>query len=203
MTRPDEALAVDTVKGDLQAFEELVKRYQGAVFRLAFRMTGQREEAEDAAQEVFIQVFKKMYQFDPDKRFAPWLFRVATNICISRLRARKKVIMLNFDDPAQRRLEFEQADIDADPLISLEKSELQREVQEVLQELPEHYRLLLIMRYQLELNSQEIARSLETTRENVDVKMHRARRLLRTAMLKRLQEREETYGLQTRRQVKH
>jgi len=203
MTRPDEVLAVDTVKGDLQAFEELVKRYQGAVFRLAFRMTGQREEAEDAAQEVFIQVFKKMYQFDPDKRFAPWLFRVATNICISRLRARKKVIMLNFDDPAQRRLEFEQADIDADPLISLEKSELQREVQEVLQELPEHYRLLLIMRYQLELNSQEIARSLETTRENVDVKMHRARRLLRTAMLKRLQEREETYGMQTRRQVKH
>ena len=61
-------------------------------------MVGQKEEAEDLTQEVFIHVYQKITRFNPAKKFKPWLYRVAVNTCISRLRRKQKVVFLNYDD---------------------------------------------------------------------------------------------------------
>ncbi|MGE5405608.1 MAG: RNA polymerase sigma factor [Candidatus Saccharibacteria bacterium] len=194
----DEMLAADTLKGNLDAFEELVGRYQKPVFRVAYRMMGNHEEAEDVAQEVFINVYNKMYQFDPSKKFAPWLFKITTNTCISRLRRKKKVVLLNFEEAATRQIEYEHSDY-IDPLANLERAELRETVNKAMLEMPETYRAIIILRYQMDLTNSEIAETLGITRENVEVKMHRARKMLRGILASKLTEGGINNGLQAGR----
>lgn len=82
----DELLASRSLNGDLDAFEELVNRFKNRVFALVYRIVGQQQEAEDVTQEVFLAVYEKLYQYDKNKKFAPWIFRIATNASISALR---------------------------------------------------------------------------------------------------------------------
>lgn len=187
MAESNEALAAETLKGDLDAFEELVQRFQQQVFRVAYRMVGQKEEAEDIGQEVFLNVYQKMYQYDVSKPFAPWLYRITVNTCISWLRRKKKVVLLNFDDAATRHIEYEHTEY-IDPLVSLEQEELARQIKDTVDRLPEAYRTVLILRYQLDLTNQEIADTLGITRANVEVKVHRARRMLRNLLVQSGQE---------------
>ena len=85
----DESLASKSLEGDMSAFEELVNRYKRPVFSLVYRMVGQYQEAEDITQEVFINVYEKLYQFDSNRKFSPWIYRIATNASISALRKKK------------------------------------------------------------------------------------------------------------------
>jgi len=187
----DERLVHETVQGNLQAFEELVHRYQRQVFTIAYRMTNQREEAEDIAQEVFITVYQKLYQFDTSRRFAPWIQRITVNTCITRLRRKKKVVLVNFEDNMSNRADpFLNIDYN-DPAVIYDREELKQDIKEALLQLPESYRAMLILRYQLDMSNQEIADALGITRENVEVKMHRARKSLRKVLLERRHERRQ------------
>ena len=85
----DELLASRSLNGDLDAFEELVNRFKNRVFALVYRIVGQQQEAEDVTQEVFLAVYEKLYQYDKNKKFAPWIFRIATNASISALRKKE------------------------------------------------------------------------------------------------------------------
>lgn len=196
MATSDESLAAEVLKGNLDAFEELVKRYQQAIVKIAYRMVGDRDEAEDIAQEVFIKVYNNIHLFDSDKRFAPWLYRIATNTCISRLRRRKKVVLLNFEDGLTRQLEYQNTDY-IDPLERLENEELHKLIMQTLLDLPESYRMVIILRYQADLTNQEISESLGITKENVEIRIHRARKMLRTLLISRLGEGRTGNGLQT------
>ncbi len=189
MAPSDERLVYEVLKGNLSAFEELVHRYERQVFTIAYRMTNQREEAEDIAQEVFINVYRKLYQFDTSRSFAPWIQKIAVNTCITRLRKKKKVITVSFDDNINNRSSVG-LNIDyGDPSVVYDRQQLREDISEALLELPETYRAMLILRYQLEMSNQEIAESLGITRENVEVKMHRARKSLRRVLLERRGER--------------
>ncbi|ADI02173.1 MAG TPA: sigma-70 family RNA polymerase sigma factor [Syntrophothermus lipocalidus] len=191
MAPSDERLVHETVQGNLQAFEELVHRYQRQVFTIAYRMTNQREEAEDIAQEVFITVYQKLYQFDTSRRFAPWIQRITVNTCITRLRKKKKVVLVNFEDNISNRADpFLNIDYN-DPAVVYDREELKLDLKEALLQLPESYRAMLILRYQLDMSNQEIADALGITRENVEVKMHRARKSLRKVLLERRDERRQ------------
>lgn len=185
----DERLAYETLQGNLTAFEELVHRYQRVVFTIAYRMLNHREEAEDIAQEVFITVYQKMYQFDTSKKFAPWIQRITVNTCITRLRKRKKVVLVNFDETVAHRNELTlNANYD-DPSIIYDREELKDDIKTALLNLPESYRAMIVLRYQMDMSNQEIADTLGITRENVEVKMHRARKSLRTILMRQREER--------------
>ncbi|HWQ75190.1 MAG TPA: sigma-70 family RNA polymerase sigma factor [Syntrophomonas sp.] len=185
----DESLSQQVLSGDTAAFEELMNRYKRSIFTIAYRMMGNYHEAEDICQEVFITVFNKMYQFDSSKKFAPWINRIAVNTCISTLRKRNKVVSLSFDETYVPGNDQELNDLYEDPHLIIEQQELKAEIEEALLELPESYRVVLILRYQLDLKNQEIAEVIGASRENVDVKIHRARKALRRAMLKKWNER--------------
>jgi RNA polymerase sigma-70 factor (ECF subfamily) len=185
----DEILTAKTLRGEVSAFEELVDRYKKSVFAIIFRMTGQYQEAEDIAQEVFVTVYQKLYQFDSSKKFAPWIHRIAINTCISSMRKNNKVILLNFDETFTIQSESESFQKYGDPESALERNELKAEIRAALMELPESYRSVLILRYQLDLNNQEIAETLGVSKENVEVKVHRARKSLRRIITRRWKER--------------
>lgn len=81
----DRDLAIRARRGDAEAFGELVRRYQGSVFNVCYRLLGERREAEDMAQEAFIRAYGRLETFDADRPFGPWIRRVAANACFNRL----------------------------------------------------------------------------------------------------------------------
>lgn len=184
----DEMLAQSILDGETAAFEELLNRYKKSVFTIAYRMMGNYHEAEDISQEVFVCVYNKLYQFDRSKKFSPWIHRIVVNTCISTMRKRNKVVALNFDESFVPHYDVEQNEVSEDPHLVFEKKELKTEIDAALMELPESYRVVIILRYQLDLKNQEIAEIMDVSRENVEVKIHRARKALRKIIIKRWSE---------------
>ncbi|MGI5912243.1 MAG: RNA polymerase sigma factor [Syntrophomonadaceae bacterium] len=191
----DESLALAILNGDLSAFEELVNRYKKPIFSIVYKMIGQYQEAEDVTQEVFVSVYQKLYQFDSNKKFAPWIYRIAANASISALRKRKKTIIVDFDETYGKAYEDYYTGDTCNPHIVLEREELKYYINEAINELPSNYRIVIILRYQMELNNQEIADILEISKENVEVKVHRARKALRKIIQKSWAERGLKYEL--------
>lgn len=183
----DEILAEKSLAGDLEAFEELVNRFKNRVYALVYRIVNQQQEAEDITQEVFLTVYEKLYQYDSSKSFAPWIFRIATNASISTLRRKKKVVMLNFDETFTSTYDVDYSN--SNPQFVLERKELNEEISQAIMKLPENYRTIIALRYHLDLDNQEIADVLEISKENVEVRIHRARKALRKAILQNNAER--------------
>jgi len=150
---------------------------------------GQYQEAEDVTQEVFINVFEKLYQFDADKKFAPWIYRIASNTSISALRKKKNVIVVDFDEVPQVAYESTIAGESYNPQHLYEREELKGLINDAITELPESYRMVIILRYQMDLDNQEIADILDISKENIEVRVHRARKALRQIIQKRWEER--------------
>lgn len=196
----DENLAALALEGKLSAFEELINRYKNSIFGIVYRIIGQYQEAEDVCQEVFIIVYEKLYQFDPGRKFAPWINRIAINTSISNIRKKKKVITLAFEESM-----YNQNDVPYsvsykdDPELMFEEKELEQEINAAIQALPDSYREVIILRYRLDLSNQEIADTLSISRENVEVKIHRARKALRNILLHKWNEKGLTYELPANR----
>ena len=185
----DEMLADRILRGDTAAFEELVDRYKNSIFHIVYRLVGQYQEAEDITQEVFILVYDKLYQFDRTKRFSPWIHRIAVNTAISNLRKKKKVVHLSFDESFGQPYEDYPSVLESDPEVMFERKEVMEDIRASIAELPESYRSVLILRYQMDMKNAEIAQILGVSKENVEVRIHRARKALRKVLLKNWEER--------------
>lgn len=164
-------------RGDKLAFAQIVAEFQTPVYNLAYRMLGNRNEAEDAAQETFLRAYTRLKSYNLQQSFGTWLLAIAAHYCIDRLR-RRKFQWLSFDDPHW--------DESAPPLIADEPSPEQRvlareqeeQVQRGLQQLPPRYRLVLILKYWHDLSLEEIADLTDDSVGNVKVKLFRARQML-------------------------
>ncbi|MGI5879717.1 MAG: RNA polymerase sigma factor [Syntrophomonadaceae bacterium] len=194
----DEMLAARILNGDSAAFEELVNRYKNSIFNIVYRLVGQYQEAEDISQEVFILVYEKMYQFDRKKKLSPWIHRIAVNTAISSLRKKKNVVNLSFDESFGKAYDNYPLINDFDPQLLFERKELAEVINSALMELPEGYRAVLVLRFQMDLKNQEIAEILGVSKENVEVKIHRARKALRKILMIKLSERGEFHELSAR-----
>lgn len=86
---PNKKRIKQVIKGDQDAFAEIVEIYSNSIFQLGYRMLGNRQEAEDIAQEAFIRAYVNIKSFNQDLKFSTWLFRIATNLCIDRIRKKK------------------------------------------------------------------------------------------------------------------
>ena len=95
----DEVLVKQSKEGDLSSFEELAKRYEKKIYNLAYRITGNREDASDVLQETFLQAFRKLASFKSKAKFTTWLYRIAVNICLMRKRREKKMGTISLDIP--------------------------------------------------------------------------------------------------------
>jgi RNA polymerase sigma-70 factor (ECF subfamily) len=176
--RPDESLAREAAAGSRQAFDLLVARHARAVYALARRFTGTHEDADDIAQETFLQVWRSLQRYDPERPFRPWLNRIAANMALKHLRRRR----------SRREVEFE--DLDGLPIPPAQPgSDPSREVESGFQlaairraRLKPEDRLLLHLRAEEGMSYAEIAAAMELPMGTVMSRLHRARRSLR-AML--------------------
>lgn len=172
---------------DERAFVECVRLHQDKVYGLVFRMLGNRTEAEDVAQEVFVTVWKSIDSFRGESRLSTWLFRVAANHCKNRikyLRRRAHRATTELDDHAERALLQSQGtstlgQADARPDQVLEAGQLEGIVQRAIEKLDEEPRLLLVLRDVEELSYEEIMQITGLPEGTVKSRLHRARQVLK------------------------
>jgi RNA polymerase sigma-70 factor (ECF subfamily) len=161
--------------GNDDAFTELVNAYQTPVYNLCYRMLGEAQAAEDAAQETFLRAYQNLMRYDPKRPFATWLLSIAAHYCIDRLR-RRKFIFLSVDDDETT---FELPDIDApNPENESVHSEQRAQIQALLKELDATDRAAIVLRYWYDFSEAEIAQSLSLTVSAVKSRLHRARKAL-------------------------
>ena len=167
---------------DEQAFEEIVRTYGDKVFSLIYRMLGNRQEAEDVAQDVFITVFKTIESFRGEAKFSTWLLRIAANHSKNRIKhlARRPTEGVDPEDVSQVRLSSDrpappvQAQIDA-PDKLMEAAEMEAHVQRAIEALDEDQRLLVVLRDVEEMSYQEIGEITGLPEGTIKSRLHRAR----------------------------
>ena len=169
----EEALLISRARdGDQEAFRQLVERYQGAVYNLAYRMLGDPGDAEDAAQEIFVRIYRQLGRYDPARKFSTWTLAIATNYCIDQLRRRRMQLV-----PLENIIPWARAR-EAGPEGEAITQEQRDEVQRLIARLPEKYRAPLVLRYFDELSCAEIAEVLGMPEGTVKTQIHRARKAL-------------------------
>lgn len=165
----DEQLVLEVKKGNKEAFETLVKRFQQPIFTLCFRYLGNRADAYDASQETFIRLYQKAYLFDTCQSFKPWLYKIAINICKDQYK--KKKYWENLDPNLESALGNPQAD--------LEQSQIQKTIEVAILKLPPKYRTAIILRHLRDLEYEEISQVLDLPLNTVKTHIRRARELLK------------------------
>ena len=180
--------------GDQGAFDRFVEVFHSKLFQYLLLMCGQREDPEEVAQDTLFKVFENIDQLRDPERVRPWVFRIARNACY--MRRRKSVFAptqeLSLDDllphseqeGGHRKLEI--ADWSALPDDQVLRAELRDVIHQAIQELPEIYRAVILLRDVEELNTDEAAQVLDVTPESVKTGLHRARLAVRQKLDKYL-----------------
>lgn len=168
--------AIAAQNGDQWAFTNLIQRYERAVYNLCYRMLGNPNAAEDAAQEAFLRAYRAIHRYDTNRKFSTWVMSIASNYCIDQLR-KKRLLTLSFDEMPY----LDVSEKGPGPEGSLLIGERKTEVRRLLGELSELDRAAVIMRYWYELSYDEIGEALSLTNSAVKSRLHRARRTLADA----------------------
>jgi len=157
-------------RGDSEAFGDLVLRYERRLVRVILRFVHDQELARDLAQEAFLKAFQRLEQFDPSRRFGPWLFRIGVNLTLDHLRRRKRRgRWALFSDIGK--------DSQPDPSVADPRKtlDLSQEVRAVLDELPENYRSVLVLRDLENFSTSEIAAILDRKEATIRWRLAEAR----------------------------
>lgn len=168
-------------QGDKKAFSELVTNHSERVYNLALRILRNKEDAEDILQETFLTALEKFDSFDGRSAFFTWIYRIATNASLMKLR-RKKIVYTEFPDNPDLEKNIENAafvDWSQDPTANVQDKELKSILDKSINELPEIYRTVFIMRDLEYLSIKETSKILEIGEENVKIRLRRARFYLR------------------------
>lgn len=169
------------LNGDEQAFTELLDLYQTPVHNLCYRMLGNPQEAEDAAQETFWRAYRNLQRYDPNRSFPTWLLSIAAHYCIDQQR-RRRLPVIELDEIFE-----DMEDITADPAPTPEKIIAENEdiqaVQKQLAGLNPGDKAVLVLRYFQEMSEDEICKALSISKSAVKSRLHRARLHLANQMM--------------------
>lgn len=160
-------------KGNSQAFGSLVELYQRPVYNMCYRMLGNAEDAEDAAQEAFFRAYKAIKRYDPSRAFSTWLLSIAAHYCIDQIRRRRFQVVSVEDLPYQ---DLPDAELGVEA--SFTRKEEQRRIRAILEVLDATDRAAVVMYYWYDFSYDEIADALSLTMSAVKSRLHRARRAM-------------------------
>lgn len=157
-------------QGNQEAFTQIVETYQNPVHNLCYRMLGNPQAAEDAAQETFWRAYSKINRYDPQRSFITWLLSIAAHYCIDQQR-RKRLPTMDLNEI----IEFNAKDPGPNPEKATIETEFSEDVQRQLSQLNEKDRAVLVLRYYYECSEEEISQALSVTKSAVKSRLHRAR----------------------------
>lgn len=183
----DNLLIEQCLKGQQSSFSELIDEYKNMVFSLSYKMTNSLEDAEDISQEVFIRVYKSLYNFNPRYKFSTWLYQLTLNICRDRFR-KGKIPSVSLDTPPNK---DDQKDFSSiipdnqnnpeDIIMGVEQTNF---INDLITSLPLKYREVIILRHLKDLSYDEMSKILNISLGSVKTRLFRARELLKNKLKK-------------------
>jgi len=198
----DELALVQRAKsGDVEAFEELVRRYDRNVFRIAQHITQNREDAEDVVQDAFLKAYNNLGQFQGQSKFYTWLVRIAVNEALMKLRRRRPERTVSLDEEVKTEddsVQREVADWSPNPEQQYTQAELRDILDRTIHGLPATFRTVFVLRDVEGLSTEETADALDLSVPAVKSRLLRARLQLRDRLNKYFQRRDRSNGSQTK-----
>lgn len=181
----DEEIVSRVREGETALYEIIVRRYNQRLYRVARAILRDDSEAEDVMQDAYVRAFQYLHQFEGRAPFSTWLTRIAVHEALARLRARQR--MQPFDEPEEHgEVEMTIAEKSLDPEQETSRVEMARLLEEELLLLPQQYRAVLMLRDVEGLSTAETAETLGLSEENVKVRLHRGRSMMRRSLTQRM-----------------
>ncbi|MDO1499962.1 RNA polymerase sigma factor [Winogradskyella maritima] len=174
MTTNDHQLIAQICEGNTKAYAQLVHQYKDLVFTLAFRMLKNREEAEEVSQDAFLKVYKSIQRFKGDAKLSTWIYKIAYNTCLDRIKKNKKHLA---DVPINEFTEHKLETID-NALTNMIDAERQNTIKACVNKLPSDDAYILTLFYFEDLSLEEIAETMSASANTLKVKLFRARKKL-------------------------
>lgn len=194
-SKMDESVLLEQARdGDAAAFSELVRRYEGKIFRLAQHITQNREDAEDVLQETFLKSYEHLDQFQGNSKFYTWIVRIAVNQALMKLRKRKTDKTVSMDetlDTGEDSVAREIATWDPNPEQRYSQQEMRRILEEAVDSLSPPYRAVFVLRDIDELSTEETAEALDLSIPAVKSRLLRARLQLRDKLTRHFKPKED------------
>jgi len=182
-TNNDQTIINQIIEGDTNAFTVLVDRYKDLVFTLALRMMKNKEEAEEVSQDTFIKIYKYLPKFKGDSKFSTWIYKVAYNTCLDRLKKNKRQQnTVAIDEYTEHQVKTIDSALD-----KIEEQEKQQAIKKCLELLPSQDSFILTLYYFEELSLDEISKITGLKPNNVKVKLFRSRKKLATILKQQLE----------------
>jgi RNA polymerase sigma-70 factor (ECF subfamily) len=165
--------------GDQRAFTELIDRYKARIFHTTLRMLGNREDAEEAAQDTFLRAYRGLASFRQEAKFSTWIYRICVNTCLNLLESRKRFKAQKIESTLAAELPYIHS-----PEVDLEGEDFRQQVFSAIDKMPMKYRTVLVLYHIQHLTYQEIADILKMPMSSVKTHLFRARALLRESVLR-------------------
>jgi RNA polymerase sigma factor (sigma-70 family) len=182
-TIPDQHYIDKILQGETNAFAVLVDSYKDMIFTLALKMVKNREEAEEVAQDTFIKIYNSLSKFKGDSKFSTWIYKIAYNTCLDRLKKNKKQdLNISIDEFSAHLIKT----ID-NALSALEDNERKQTIQNCLNLLPREENFLLTLFYFEDQSLEEIGKIMNINANNIKVKLFRSRQKLAVILKKQLE----------------
>jgi RNA polymerase sigma-70 factor, ECF subfamily len=183
MTTNDQVYINKILNGDTNAFAVLVDRYKDLVFTLALRMVKNREEAEEVAQDTFIKTYNALSKFKGESKFSTWIYKVAYNTCLDRLKKNKRQpYTVAIDEYTEHQIKTLDNALD-----NIEEKEKKQTIKNCLELLPSEDSFILTLYYFEELSLDEISKITGLKPNNVKVKLFRSRKKLAAILKQQLE----------------
>ncbi|MEP6756143.1 MAG: sigma-70 family RNA polymerase sigma factor [Chthonomonadales bacterium] len=178
MEQTDALIVQRTLRGELNAYNELVQKYQRQVYNLAYRMLTSADDAGDIVQETFIRAYTALGSFRQDASFLTWLYKITSNLCIDHMRSRRAKGALSLEVELEEGRE-PAADRSTSPEDVVVRGAVGEIVQKAVMNLPDKYRIVVVMRHLRGLSVEEIAEELNLPSGTVKTHLFRGREMLR------------------------
>ncbi len=175
----DAALVRRCLRGDLNCYDVLVRRYQRQVYSLLYRMLGSVDDAEDLVQDTFIRAYNALHSFRQDASFLTWLYKIASNLGIDRMRARKSKAAASLEEEIESGREPADSERQTSPEAAAVRNCVSDVVHHEIMMLPERYRRVVLLRHVSDMTIEEIAAELNLPTGTVKTHLFRAREMLR------------------------
>lgn len=178
----EKLLIVKSKKGDIDAFEELIKNYEKKAYNIAYRIMNNEEDAEDMTQEALVKIYKSIKNFREESTFSTWLYRIVTNVCLDELRKRKKseTIPLEISTEGDKgTIRFEIGADKETPEDLYELAELRQMILNKINSLKDDYRTVIILRDMQGFSYEEISIILGCSLGTIKSRINRARKALK------------------------
>ena len=183
----DTKLIARVLADDYVAFERIVKKYESRIYSHCLKFLRSPEDAEDVLQETFLQAYRSLASFRAEAAFSTWLYKIATNGCLMRIRKNKRVDFVSIDKP----IEFDGAEIKRDvadwshnPMLAVSNDEVKRALDELIAKLPDDKRIVLTLKDVEGFSNIEIGEMLGVSVAAVKSRLHRARLIMREELTK-------------------